>query len=62
MLNQRELLFIQKFEKRSKNEKEYLEEIIYNCNIKDFSLQRNGTFLSNICSEMNIQQSIPINP
>jgi len=30
--------------------------------IKIFLLQRDGTFLSNICSEMNVQQCIQINP
>jgi len=49
MLNQRESL-LQKFEERKK-EKEYLEEIIYNCKIKYFSLKRDETFLSDLNSK-----------
>ena len=59
MLNQRELL-LQKFVE-GKIEKEYLEEIIYNFKVKYFKLQTNKVFLSNLKSEMNNNQFIPIN-
>jgi len=59
MLNQRESL-LQKLEEM-KNEKEYLEEIIYNCKIKDFAIQREETFLSDLNSKMNTNHCISIN-
>jgi len=60
MLIQRDLL-LQKFE-IGENEKEYLEEMIYNFKIKDFGLQKDEKFLYGLNSEMNNSQCIQINP